>query len=195
MPLNERLGATSTTPHRRQIPEMTIVRLWTRAGGRCEFCNDYLLQDSLTRKDANFSNVAHIVAVSLAGPRGDHPMPHEQRDEIGNLMLVCRKHHALIDSPEYVAEYSVERLQAMKETHEARILRLTGFDPANKTTILRLRANFDSQAVDPITRAAMEKAIEPRFMQDDHGVSVDYNKSDARGDWVWQYTPAKIWGH
>jgi hypothetical protein len=31
-------------------------------------------------------------------------------------------------------------------------------------------------------------------MQDDHGVSVDYDKSDERGDWVWQYSPAKIWG-
>ena len=31
-------------------------------------------------------------------------------------------------------------------------------------------------------------------MQDDHGVSVDYNRSDERGDWVWQYSPAKIWG-
>lgn len=193
MPLNERLGATSTKPHRRQIPEMTIVRLWTRAGGRCEFCNDYLLQDSLTRKDANFSNVAHIVAVSFAGPRGDHPMPHEQRDEIGNLMLVCRKHHALIDSPEYVAEYPVERLHVMKEAHEARILRLTGFDPANKTTILRLRANFDSQAVDPITRAAMEKAIEPRFMQDEHGVPIDLTQIPFRfTDEYWSLTAREV---
>jgi len=30
--------------------------------------------------------------------------------------------------------------------------------------------------------------------KDDHGVSVDYNTSNWQGDWVWQYSPAKIWG-
>lgn len=191
--MKERTKAPSTKPHRRQIPEMTIVRLWTQTGGRCEFCNDYLLQDSLTRKDANFSNVAHIVAVSSAGPRGDHPLPREQRDEIGNLMLVCRKHHALIDSSEYVAEYPVERLRTMKRAHEARILHLTGFDPANKTTILRLRANFDSQAVDPIIRAAIEKAIEPRFMRDEHGVPIDLTQIPFRfTDEYWTLTADEV---
>ena len=186
---------TATTPksHRRPVPALTTILLWTRAGGRCEFCNDYLLQDALTLKDANFSNVAHIVAVSLDGPRGDHPMPLAERDGIDNLMLVCRKHHALIDAAAYLAEYPVARLRAMKREHEARILRLTGFDRANKTTILRLRANFDSQAVDPITRAAIEKAIEPKFMQDEHGIPIDLTQIPFRfSDDYWGITAEEV---
>ena len=86
------MTATTPKPYRRPIPELTTVRLWTRAGGRCEFCNDYLLQDALTRKEANFSNVAHIVAVSPNGPRGDHPLPRAERDGIDNLMLAGVSH-------------------------------------------------------------------------------------------------------
>ena len=194
MPVSEHMSATAARKtNRRPIPDLTIVRLWTCAGGRCEFCNDYLLQDSLTLKDANFSNVAHIVAVSQDGPRGDHPLPLAERNNIDNLMLVCRKHHTLIDCPEYVAEYPVDRLQEMKRAHEMRILRLTGFDPGNKTTILRLRANFDSQAVDHISRAAIEKAIEPKFMQDEHGVPIDLTQIPFRfSDDYWRITAEEI---
>jgi hypothetical protein len=173
-------ATTSTTQRRKAIPELTAIHLWTVAGGRCQFCNEYLLQDSLTLKGANFSNVAHIVAISRDGPRGDDPLPLAERDKIGNLMLVCRKHHALIDSREHVAEYTVEKLREMKRRQEERILRLTGFDPANKTTILRLRANFDSQVVDPIARAAIERAIEPKFMQDEQGIPIDLTQIPFR---------------
>jgi hypothetical protein len=74
----------------------------------------------------------------------------------------------------------VERLREIKRTHEERILRLTGFDPANKTTIVRLRANFDSQVADPIARGAIEQAIAPKFMQDEQGLEVDLTQVPFR---------------
>lgn len=183
--LRDRENSTISVPikersERQKISPTVIIRLWTRAGGRCEFCNENLLRDSLTLQEANLSNVAHIVAVSHDGPRGDDPLSVEERDDIENLMLVCRKHHALIDSPENAHEYPVERLREMKRAHEDRIFRLTGFDPANKTMIVRLRANFDSQVPDPITRGTIEQAIAPRFMQDEQGLPIDLTQIPFR---------------
>ncbi len=186
---------TQKKNQRKPLHPLTVIRLWTRAGGRCQFCNEYLLQDSLTRKEANFSNIAHIVAVSPEGPRGDYPLPLSARDEVENLMLVCRKHHALIDAPEYVAQYPVERLREMKRRHEERILRLTGFDPSNRTAVLRLRANFDAQTPDPIGRAAIEKAIEPRYMQDDLGFPIDLTQIPFRfSDDYWTLAAERVSG-
>jgi hypothetical protein len=43
-----------------------------------------------------------------------------------NLILLCNQHHQLIDSEGALAKYTVERLHAMKETHEQRIERGLG---------------------------------------------------------------------
>lgn len=56
------------------VSNRTRLTLWTRSGGRCQFCNDPLLGDWLSGKDElNNGYVAHIVAESAGGPRGD---PH-----------------------------------------------------------------------------------------------------------------------
>jgi hypothetical protein len=62
--------------------------------------------------------IAHIVAESPSGPRGDSPMTAEERNRYENLILLCNQHHQLIDSKEALAKYTVERLKAMKQAHE-----------------------------------------------------------------------------
>lgn len=158
---------------RKPIPDLTVIRLWVQAGGRCQFCNEYLLVDALTLREANFSNIAHIVAVKPTGPRGDDPMPFAERNSLGNLMLVCPVHHKLIDSKEYVGEYPVAKLRQVKQEHEDRIRRLTAYAPENKTRVLRMRANFDPHPIDPITTQAIEDAIAPKYMADPDGIEID----------------------
>jgi hypothetical protein len=148
--------------------------LWTKAGGRCAICNQNLLRDSLTLKEANLSNVGHIVAASTDGPRGEHPLPMARRHDLDNLILVCPQHHKLFDTEAHVDEYPVERLLQIKQRHEARIERLTACHPDDKTTILRFRANFDhGQPVDAVHKSAIEDAIYPRYIQDDKGVEIN----------------------
>lgn len=98
----------------------TLLMLCARSGGRCEFegCNKYLFRDEITLQDLNKSNVAHIVASSPDGPRGDPKRSHELSDEIENLMLVCLDHHELIDKKKYVPLYPEDRLLGMKHKHE-----------------------------------------------------------------------------
>jgi len=152
----------------------TQLKLWVRAGGRCEFnsCNEYLLRDRLTLSETNFSDIAHIVAVSVAGPRGDDPLPSGQRDKIENLMLVCKKHHKLIDDKKLVVDYPKEKLLRFKYEHERRILRLTGFQPDNKTTIVRFTSKIKRDSV-RIPRGQIFEAVDPRYPVDDKGIEID----------------------
>lgn len=105
----------------------TLLMLCARAGGRCEFdgCNRVLFRDDITLHEFNDTNVAHIVAASPDGPRGDPKRSHELSDKIENLMLVCLEHHKLIDSKKLVSLYPEERLVKMKQGHE-RSMELVG---------------------------------------------------------------------
>ena len=69
---------------------LTILKLCARAAGRCQFegCNEYLFKDELTQSEFNRSNIAHIVASSPNGPRGDNERSYELSDDIDNLILV-----------------------------------------------------------------------------------------------------------
>ena len=104
--------------------ERTVQLLCAKAAGRCEFegCGKILYEEILTRKRNRDSVVAHIVASSPDGPRGDPERSHRLSQEIGNLMLLCLTHHNLID--DNVEEYPEERLLAMKKAHEDSVERL-----------------------------------------------------------------------
>ena len=70
------------------------------------------------------SEIAHIVARKPDGPRGDYDLPIEARDRYTNLILLCERHHKIVDSnPD---AYPVAKLRQMKADHEADIAKATG---------------------------------------------------------------------
>jgi hypothetical protein len=80
-------------------------KLWGRAGGRCSVCH---------REGG--AEIAHIVARSQDGPRGNYPLSLEQRDLYDNLVLLCPNDHSAVDNnPE---EWTVSRLRDVKAEHE-----------------------------------------------------------------------------
>ena len=109
----------------------TIAKLWAKAAGRCEYdgCNKLLYKDDLTSTENNSAFVAHIVAASPDGPRGDVTQSTKLVDDIDNVMLLCNEHHRLIDH-EGLAEHPVERLCWMKKKHEDRVRMVTEIDAA-----------------------------------------------------------------
>lgn len=128
------------------IPEKIKVRLWGKAGGRCEYegCNERLWVDSLTKAEFNAAYIAHIVADKPNGPRG-HPQLSEQlKAELSNLMLMCDAHHRLIDR-EDVDGHPVERLKQMKAVHEARIDLLSDLKSDKQSHMLLFGANIGTQ--------------------------------------------------
>ena len=119
------------------IPERVKMRLWGRAAGRCQYdgCNRSLWLDRLTKVEFNTAYIAHIIGEQENGPRGDTELSEKLRADISNLMLMCDEHHRLIDR-EDVEGHSVERLRAMKRSHEERIELLTGIHPDKKSEII-----------------------------------------------------------
>jgi hypothetical protein len=91
------------------ISAQTRKILWITAGGRCALCRDLLTtSDGLSV----FGEEAHIVARSPGGPRAGEVADLDGYD---NLILMCSKHHKLIDDQEGI--YTVETLRQMKVAH------------------------------------------------------------------------------
>lgn len=124
---------------RGSISHTSTLRLWVLAGGRCEYrgCNTHLLEDDVTSFELNFADRAHIVGATDAprSPRGDHPLPLDERNASDNVMLCCRAHHRLID--QCVMEHPVTELRRMKREHEERIRLLTGLQDDAATVVVR----------------------------------------------------------
>ncbi|MGB3491138.1 MAG: HNH endonuclease [Elainellaceae cyanobacterium] len=93
--------------------------LWAKSGNRCahQDCKNELIVDAtLTDDNSIIGEEAHIVSRKEDGPRGDHELPLEDRDEYSNLILLCRNHHKEID--DQIDKYSVDYLHTMKKQHE-----------------------------------------------------------------------------
>lgn len=172
----KRTSTTKDSPKKasRSYSPETVIKLWVESGGRCEFngCNDYLLTDTLSLENSNLSNIAHIVALSPKWPRGNDPLSIERRNEVENLMLVCTKHHHIIDDNKLVGKYTKERLLQMKQVHEERILRLTGMKPGEKTFAISFKAKVAGE-IAQVPFDQIESAIYPRYLLEKRPLEID----------------------
>jgi hypothetical protein len=130
-------------PRTNALSQLTRRILWAKAAGRCQYagCNKLLTGDLASgAEDKNFGFVAHIVADTPDGPRGDPIRSAQLSNDMNNLMLLCHVHHKLIDLDD-VAAHPEARLLAMKAAHEDRIERVTGIDEDRASHVLRYAAN------------------------------------------------------
>lgn len=163
------------------IPDKILVSLWVKAGGRCQYegCNTPLWRDDLTMLDMNRAYVAHIIADSAGGPRGDTVLSPRLAAELSNLMLMCDSHHRLIDR-EQVAAHPPDRLRAMKKDHEERIERVTGIGPDMKAEILLYGANVGAQASPVTYERAARAVIQSRYPASARGIELGMVNSSFR---------------
>ena len=101
------------------IPTKDQKILWARAAGLCSFavCHDHLTLDGAAGGGVLvLGEMCHIVGESENGPRGTSPLPLKDRSEYSNLILLCAKHHTVIDKD--IARYPIEVLHATKAAHE-----------------------------------------------------------------------------
>ncbi len=119
--------------------------LWGKAAGRCQFsgCNKKLFRDALTKGEFNHAYIAHIVADVPGGPRGHVTKSDLLKDKLTNLMLLCDKHHRLIDKVK-VAEHPVKYLTEMKKEHEDRIEIVASIKQNMHSHIVTYKANIGS---------------------------------------------------
>jgi len=91
----------------------TIKRLYALSGNICAFpsCQTPLIEDSGTVT----GKICHIKAKSKNGPRYDKKQTNEERHSFENLILLCSRHHDVIDKEEKI--YTAEALEEIKKIH------------------------------------------------------------------------------
>ena len=171
---------------RPSIPRSVQLKLWVLSGGRCEFrgCNKPLWRDGLTLKEANYSNIAHIISWTPSGPRGDRSKSRRLATNFKNLMLVCSAHNKTIDDPKLVDQYPVSLLTAYKREHEERIKTLCEIQESNQSHILILKGKIGEHTVE-IDESEAYQAILPRYPADESGIHIDLTSfsSDSADFW------------
>ena len=172
----------------------TIAKLWAKAAGRCEYdgCNKLLYKDDLTSEEINRAFVAHIVAASPDGPRGDATLSAQLVDDIDNVMLMCHDHHRLIDH-EQVSEHSVERLREMKKKHEDRIRMVAEIDAAKVSVPVVYGVNIGKEAVS-IPRRELALAMLPDNYPSENTVLLSHRDSSIYDsmDMYWASEAAQL---
>lgn len=94
-----------------------IQRLYAMSGNRCAFsgCTAPIIEDGPGTAGINMGEICHIRASKAGGERYDSEQSDAERHGYENLILLCRRHHKLIDSD--TIEFSVAKLLAMKQEH------------------------------------------------------------------------------
>ncbi|GHD97328.1 SAVED domain-containing protein [Streptomyces naganishii] len=171
------------------ISDTERLKAWVRAGGRCEFCGNYLLEGKLTYKDFTLGELAHIVGRDVApgSPRGMDPLPEDKRDLADNLMLLCRGEHNEIDRKGSLDLMTVERLRTIKREREAWIRRMTGLSPQNGTAVIRLIGPVRGYEVELTKPTAAEAVIRsegrfPDFPLSLHGDGFEIDLRNVIGE-------------
>ena len=163
-------------PKRPHISIKTQLQLWVVSAGRCQFpgCNEFVLKDSTTLTEGNYSNIAHIISWTPTGPRGDSVLSPKLAKDISNLMLMCLNHGKMIDTKKNIPTYTVDFLRKCKEVHENRIKLQTSIDISRKTTAVRLQTNIRGRLVSvsqPDVYTALIAA--GRYPHDEKGIHID----------------------
>lgn len=106
----------------RTYAERDLKLLFGLSGMYCAFptCNERMAALATTEDRTEVLGfIAHIVAHSDDGPRGDSSFPAEMRDKYDNLVLLCGHHHTLVDKQ--ANTYTVENLRSWKKNTESRV--------------------------------------------------------------------------
>lgn len=126
----------------RNLSEQTRRIVWAKSAGRCQFqnCNEPLIGHLVSGNSrANKGYVAHIIADSVNGPRGDEELSPLLANDHTNVMLLCDPCHREVDR-ENPAAYPPERLRKMKRDHEAWVEMVLSAGPNRRSHILQFSA-------------------------------------------------------
>jgi len=166
--------------YREAIPEDVRLRLWVQSGGRCAICNDVVYRDGLTLTVGNFADLAHIIAYSEDGPRGNENSSN-LTISYDNLMLLCKTHHKLID--DNPGEWPIDKLSKTKKVHEERIENLTAITSDLKTHVITVQSNIGENSTS-ISQHEVREAIVKfgRYPTTEHPYNINLGAIHGRGD-------------
>ena len=100
---------------RKEFSKTTYKELFALSGNVCAFpgCKQKIFEE-------NHNLIGQICHIEAANPDGERYNPNQtdkERASFDNLILLCATHHMVTND---VSKYPVERLKAMKKSHEER---------------------------------------------------------------------------
>jgi hypothetical protein len=95
--------------------ERDVKKLFALSLNQCAFPN--CIASIFGLSDEMIGEICHIKARNPEGPRYDVAQTDTDRHGFGNLILLCRNHHKIVDDD--ATKYSVEWLKRIKHEHEA----------------------------------------------------------------------------
>ena len=172
--------------YREKLPPSMKMHLIAVSGGRCEYpgCNEPLFRDEVTQLDGVFTNFAHIVPNSVNGPRGNDP-DAQNRDNVNspeNFMVMCLKHHKLIDSEDDLPQHSVAALRRYKREHEDRIAAATAVDVNRKRHIVLYRSRIGSALPSFNVNEALRALVPDHYPVSATPIDLSYESEADSGD-------------
>lgn len=119
----------------------TLKTLFARSRNRCAFpnCTTPLIEET----DTVTAEICHIRAQNSRGPRYDKNQTPEERQSAANLILMCGRHHKIIDTE--TRKYSAGVLLKIKREHEER--GITEISPAVARAAQQFLANYAQNTV------------------------------------------------
>ena len=137
-----RIGSPPWQKRKSQTKFRSLSGPGPEGGASTRGCNEDLIGDLIAgREDGKFGFIAHVVADSADGPRGDPVRSPALAKDPSNLMLLCAKHHKGVDV-DYLADHPESVLLEMKAEHEDRIAIVTGIAEERAAHVLRFAADI-----------------------------------------------------
>ena len=98
--------------------KVTKENVYYLAHGRCMFtgCGKHLMVDEISGVVGNYGYLGHNIGSSQNGARGDYLLSGELSNDPENVLLLCDKHHRLVDKIAK-SDYDASRLREMRERH------------------------------------------------------------------------------
>ncbi|MGB0683982.1 MAG: PIN domain-containing protein [Magnetovibrionaceae bacterium] len=114
---------------KRSYSEKTLKVLFALSGNQCAHpeCTNTVIEHATDQSDAHVSaHICHIYAISTDGPRGKSGLTQKELNAPGNLILLCRHHHGIVDGQH--ESYPVDTLKEWKQAHEAEMQKRLSVD-------------------------------------------------------------------
>jgi hypothetical protein len=90
----------------------TYKIIWGMFAGRCAICREELIESGSSGSKSLIGEVAHIVGERDGAARGEHALSHTERNQVDNLILLCRKHHKIVDDDQ--TTFTIENLHRIR---------------------------------------------------------------------------------
>ena len=180
----------------KDFTKLTKETVYRDAHGRCMFtgCGEPLSIDVITGRTGNYSYLAHNVASSEQGTRGIIEASGKLSNEPDNVLLMCDKHHRLIDTVA-ARDYSAVTLSKMRADFCRSVTRL--LDGLKYEAIPAYAALWpvNSQVVAAPSLAEIASClsvIQKRLFNNINMLSDNEGLLRDSPDILWRYMPALI---